>query len=108
MSAYLLLDLLFLLPCAILSAFTWRSGPGTHAVALLLTVIVLMVLTVVFDSLMIAAGLFSYSEEQISGVRLWLAPVEDLAYPLAAVLLGVALWNVSRRGDRPDVPEVSR
>ncbi|MBW9205836.1 lycopene cyclase domain-containing protein [Mumia sp. zg.B53] len=58
-----------------------------------LTMLVLMVLTVVFDSIMIAADLFRYGDGQISGVRIWLAPVEDLTWPVVAALAlpGLAL-----------------
>lgn len=52
----------------------------------------LLVLTAVFDNLMIWAGLFTYADKQISGVRLGLAPVEDFSYPVAAVILLPALW----------------
>ncbi|MCK0113087.1 lycopene cyclase domain-containing protein [Ornithinimicrobium sp. F0845] len=51
------------------------------------TIIVLLVLTVVFDSVMILADLFRFDESSLLGVRLWRAPVEDLAWPLAAGLL---------------------
>lgn len=54
--------------------------------------VVVLVLTAVFDNIMIAAGLFSYAPGLISGVTVGLAPVEDFAYPVAAVLLLPALW----------------
>src|ERR671912_412410 len=50
-------------------------------------------LPVAFDSIMIAAGLFDYSEAHIWGVRLGLAPIEDLAYPIAGILLLSGVWN---------------
>ena len=53
---------------------------------------VVLVLTAVFDNLMIAAGLFTYAPEMISGVMVGLAPLEDFAYPVAAVLLLPGLW----------------
>jgi lycopene cyclase domain-containing protein len=56
------------------------------------TIAVLLVLTVVFDSLMIAADLFRFDEASLVGLRLWQAPVEDLAWPLAAGLLLPSLW----------------
>lgn len=60
---------------------------------------VVLILTAVFDNLMIAAGLFSYAPGLISGVMVGLAPLEDFAYPLAAVLLLPSLWIVlGRRG----------
>lgn len=52
----------------------------------------LVLLTAVFDNIMIAVGLFSYASHVISGLRLGLAPIEDFAYPLAAVILLPSLW----------------
>jgi lycopene cyclase domain-containing protein len=51
-----------------------------------LTLLALLVLTAVFDNLMIAADLFRYDDDITSGLRLGLAPVEDFAWPLAAGL----------------------
>ncbi len=53
---------------------------------------VLLVLTAVFDNLMISAGLFGYSADKISGAMIGRMPLEDFAYPLGAVLLLPALW----------------
>ena len=61
-----------------------------------MTVGVLVVLTAVFDSLMIAAGLFSYADEHLAGPAIGLAPIEDFAYPLAGALLLPALWTALR------------
>lgn len=49
--------------------------------------VALVVLTAVFDNLMIAAGLFTYPEHLISGWRVGLAPIEDFAYPICAAFL---------------------
>lgn len=51
------------------------------------TAAVLFVLTAIFDNIMIAADLFTYPEEHISGIRVGLAPVEDFAYPLCVAFL---------------------
>lgn len=56
-----------------------------------LTISVLVLLTILFDSLMIIADLFRFDEESLVGVRLWRAPIEDLAWPVAAGLLLPAL-----------------
>ncbi|MGO3208777.1 lycopene cyclase domain-containing protein [Brachybacterium sp. AOP42-E1-35] len=56
------------------------------------TTAVLLVMTVLFDSLMIAADLFRFEESLLLGWRIGLAPVEDLAWPLAAGLLLPSLW----------------
>ena len=54
--------------------------------------LLLFVLTAIFDNLMIAAGIMTYTDQNISGVQVGLAPLEDFAYPLAGVLLLPALW----------------
>lgn len=100
-AAYLIVDAVFLAPCVIVQALAWRRRPPGHGPALLVTIVLLVALTVVFDSLMIAAGLFTYAPERISGIRIGLAPIEDLAYPLAAALLGSGLWSLGRRAPRP-------
>lgn len=55
--------------------------------ASLWTALVLVALTAVFDNLMIAADLFTYPREHISGIRIGLAPIEDFAYPICAAFL---------------------
>ena len=55
---------------------------------------ILVLLTAVFDNLMIAAGLFTYPESLISGVRIGLAPIEDFAYPLCAAFLVPAVFTL--------------
>jgi lycopene cyclase domain-containing protein len=70
-----------------------------------LVALALVVLTTVFDSLMIAADLYRYDEATLSGVRIGLTPVEDLAWPVAAALLLPATWELlgsrgTERGDR--------
>jgi len=69
---------------------------------------VVLVLTAVFDNLMIAFGLFTYAPGMISGAKVGLAPLEDFAYPVAAVLLLPGLWILlgrrsatSKAGRRP-------
>ncbi len=55
------------------------------------TISILLVLTVVFDSVMIQADLFGFDQNSLLGVHVWHAPVEDLAWPVAAGLLLPAL-----------------
>ena len=61
---------------------------------------VLLVLTAVFDNVMIAVGLFTYPEEHLSGLRIGLAPVEDFAYPLCAAFLVPAVATLLERPRR--------
>ena len=48
---------------------------------------VLMLMTAVFDNLIIVAKIVSYDESKISGVKLFVAPIEDFAYTLVLVPL---------------------
>ena len=58
------------------------------------TTIALLVLTAVFDNVMIAAGFFDYGTEHVSGIRLGLVPAEDFLYPLAGALLLAGVWQL--------------
>lgn len=69
-----------------------NADPRVHRGAALATAGLLVVLTVVVDSVMIHVGLFDYPPDALAGVRLGLAPLEDLSYPLAAAVLLPALW----------------
>lgn len=99
---YWLLNLGFTLVAATVAAsyalsLRRRNGERTlkhWGMAVAVTLVLLCALTAVFDNLMIAAGLFSYSSEQISGWRIGAAPVEDFLYVLAAALLLPALWQL--------------
>ncbi|WP_332310027.1 lycopene cyclase domain-containing protein [Agromyces laixinhei] len=82
---------------AAVAAVRWRRAPRGHLIAAMVAVGALIVLTAVFDTLMIAAGLFAYSDAHIVGVRVGLAPIEDFAYPIAGLLLLTALWSLTGR-----------
>lgn len=93
MSYAALAGLFLLAPIAVCVLAAVRCRPSrrwwrTTAV----TIAVLVALTVVFDSLMIAADLFRFEEEDLLGIRIGLAPLEDLAWPVAAGLLLPSLW----------------
>lgn len=74
-----------------------------RAGALVWTAFHLCLLTMVFDTLMIAADLYVFDEDKILGVYLWGAPLEDFAYAIAASLGMPVLWTVlERREGRRD------
>jgi lycopene cyclase domain-containing protein len=92
---YLQLDLLVVAAAAALAVPGARAArrQGTpFGVPVAVTLAVLVVLTVVFDSLMIAADLFRYDAASLVGARVWLTPVEDLAWPVAAALALPSVW----------------
>lgn len=100
---YLSLALVFLALAAAVAVFAgWRRRLGARWWAVTaLTVLVLLVLTAVFDNVMIAADLFRYNEELLSGWRLGLVPVEDFAWPIVAGLLLPSVWELLRPDGDP-------
>lgn len=60
-------------------------------------VLILFVLTAVFDNVIIGLGIVDYHTAKILGVYIYQAPLEDFCYPLLAVIMIPALWKVSAR-----------
>jgi lycopene cyclase domain-containing protein len=94
--SYAGLALIFLAAAATVCVTVARAArlPGRWWAATALAALVLVALTAVFDSLMIAADLFRYDGSALTGVRVLRVPVEDFAWPLVAVLLLPALWEL--------------
>jgi lycopene cyclase domain-containing protein len=57
-----------------------------------ITAAVLLVATAVFDNVMISVGLVAYNPALISGAFIGVAPLEDFAYTIAAVVGLPSLW----------------
>ncbi len=89
---YWLLNLAFLLVVAgvALAAMLSRREPRWRVVGL--TLIGVLVMTAVFDNIMISVGLVGYNPANISGVFIGVAPLEDFAYAVAAVVLLPSIW----------------
>jgi lycopene cyclase domain-containing protein len=54
----------------------------------------LLVLTVIFDNVIVGTGIVGYDPARILGWRIGTAPIEDFAYPVAAALALPALWTL--------------
>ncbi|MEH6380600.1 MAG: prenyltransferase [Dietzia cercidiphylli] len=63
----------------------WLIGVGG-------ALLILMILTAVFDNIMISAGLVAYDDSLTSGIRLGVAPIEDFAYAVAAAVFVPSVW----------------
>ncbi|GLI29110.1 hypothetical protein ARHIZOSPH14_33520 [Agromyces rhizosphaerae] len=109
---YLLLCIPFLAVAAGLAAWAFARLPrprGRAVAAVGIAAALLLALTAIFDSIMIGVGLVAYDPELRSGITIGLAPLEDFAYTVAAVLALPALWVLlpgrrtdSRRTTRPE------
>ncbi len=72
-----------------------RRAPRWRSVGLVLLVVLLM--TAIFDNVMIAVGLVGYDATKISGAFVGVAPLEDFAYAVAAVVLLPCLWALAEK-----------
>lgn len=73
------------------------------APALGVALLALVILTAIFDNVMIGSGLFDYAEKSLLGVRVGLAPLEDFSYPVSVVFFAPALWWLAG-GRIPETP----
>ncbi|WEO79004.1 lycopene cyclase domain-containing protein [Cryobacterium sp. SO2] len=92
--SYLGLNAVFLGLAAVVAAITLWRRPASRRLyaASALALVAVLVLTAVFDNIMIGVGLVAYDPALISGVFVGIAPVEDFAYPVAGALLLPAVW----------------
>ncbi len=91
---YWLLNLPFLAAVAVvaLAAVLARRAPRWRSIGM--AAIALMLATAVFDNVLVATGIVGYDPSRISGVLVGVAPVEDFAYAVAAVVLLPSLWHL--------------
>jgi lycopene cyclase domain-containing protein len=75
-----------------IAAVLSRRAPRWRAIGL--TAVVLLLATAVFDNVLVAAGIVGYDASRISGVLIVVAPIEDFAYAVAAVVLLPSLWHL--------------
>ena len=90
MTRYLLLNLLFLAVIGMGIALVTRQKITK---SLGWTMLVVLGLTAVFDSLIVAAGIVGYNTNRILSVYVVRAPIEDFAYAVASVILVGLLWE---------------
>lgn len=94
---YLLLNAPFLAIVGVVAvaAMLVRRSPRWKAIGL--AAILMLTLTAVFDNLIIGTGIVAYDDSLISGVRIGIAPIEDFAYTVAALVLLPSVWELLRR-----------
>jgi lycopene cyclase domain-containing protein len=115
-ATYALLDLAFLAVVAVVGivaavvAGRRAAGRGGRAavtrwrrttlVTGLVVGAVLLVMTIVFDNVIVGLRIVAYDPALISGARIGAIPVEDLGYAIGAVVLLPSLWVLFARSDR--------
>lgn len=87
---YLIMNLIFLVCIAVL--FMQHLVKPTKA--WWYTLVALLILTAIFDSIIIGAGIVGYDPQKILGLHVGLAPIEDFFYAVLAVIMVPTLWNM--------------
>lgn len=88
---YTLISLPFLLAAVVLWLLRRRTTSRQMAVTGVVAV-VLLILTAIFDNLMIWGELVGYGDAQRLGLQVGRVPVEDFFYPLFVALVVPAFW----------------
>ena len=91
---YWLINIPFLLAAALVLGAALGRGVAPRALPWVVSTAVMMILTAVFDNAIIGTGLVAYDSELLSGVMVGLAPIEDFAYTVAALMMIPALWHL--------------
>ena len=84
------LNLIFL---AIAALATWLIKSRFNCFTTPVVVLPMILLTALFDNLIIAAGIVAYDKTKLLGAFVGVVPIEDFAYTIVAVLLVPAIWK---------------
>lgn len=87
---YLIMNLIFLV-CIVVLFLQYLRKPDA---VWWMTLAALLVLTAVFDSIIIWAGIVGYDPAKILGLYVGFAPIEDFFYAILAVIIVPALWRL--------------
>ena len=86
---YLALNSIFIMAALVPAALVLRGRQWLTVAKALLP---MLVLTAIFDNLIIATGIVDYDPQAILGLKIGVAPIEDFAYTIVAVLLITTIW----------------
>lgn len=99
---YWSLNLIFLAAIGLLAVVALVLGRAPRWRAVAVVVLTIVVLTAIFDNVIILAGLVGYHDDLISGLFVGVAPLEDFAYAIAAAVLLPTLWALLGAGRKAD------
>jgi len=87
---YLALNLTFMFIAFVTLNLISRKSPWR---TIGFTLFWMLLVTLVFDNLIIGLEIVGYDKSKISGILLGLAPIEDFAYTVVAVLAVSIIWT---------------
>ena len=88
--------LLTLIVLGIFAVYALLMRRWINLKALIPATVFMLLMTLVFDNLIIGSGIVDYDYSKSSGIRLSLAPIEEFAYTLVALVLVPSLFNFFR------------
>ena len=87
---YLALNMTFMFIAFVTLNLVSRKSPWR---AIGFTMLWMLLVTMVFDNIIIGLEIVGYDKTKISGILLGLAPIEDFAYTVVAVLAVSIIWT---------------
>ena len=91
---YLALNVVFTLIAFVILNVIVRKSPWKLIGWTLLTMVLV---TLIFDNVIVALGIVDYDTDKISGLVLGLVPIEDFAYTIVSVLAVSSIWHLMTR-----------
>ena len=91
---YLALNIVFMLIAFVVLNVINRKSPWR---AIGWTLLVMCLVTLIFDNVIVGLGIVDYDSSKISGLLLGLVPVEDFAYTVVSVLAVSSIWHTMTR-----------
>ena len=91
---YLALNVVFMLMAFVVLNVITRKSPWR---AIGWTLLVMCLVTLIFDNVIVGLGIVDYDSSKISGLLLGLVPIEDFAYTVVSVLTVSSIWHLMTR-----------
>lgn len=89
MATYLLINTAFL----VVTFIILRMRPHAPSKRWVAVLVVLLILTAVFDSLIVFLSIVGYDPDKILGIFIGFAPIEDFFYAIYAAIIVPLFWN---------------
>ncbi len=94
MYTYLVVNGVFLLASIVLLLLLKAKLP---AKSIIITIIGLIVLTALFDNILIGTDIVHYNQSHTLNVYIGRIPIEDFAYPVVAAVIVASLWERNKK-----------
>lgn len=89
MAKYLILNTVFI----VLVLLVFRIKPRIPKRVWWITLLIMLILTAIFDSLIVGFDIVGYNLNNISQIYIFKAPIEDFAYTILAVIIIPFIWG---------------